>query len=42
METVVERAHAHDGEAVVFTFEPHPRKVLQPERETLIMPGREA
>lgn len=30
METIVERARAHDGEAVVYTFEPHPRKVLQP------------
>jgi riboflavin kinase/FMN adenylyltransferase len=31
METVVERAVAHDGTAVVYTFEPHPRKVLRPE-----------
>ena len=30
MEIVIERAHAHDGEAVVFTFDPHPRKVIQP------------
>ena len=29
MDTVTERARAHDGEAVVYTFDPHPRKVLQ-------------
>jgi len=28
MRTVVERARALDGRAVVYTFEPHPRKVL--------------
>jgi len=32
MATVVERAAAVDGEAVVYTFEPHPRKVVNPER----------
>lgn len=32
METVVGRARDLSGEAVVYTFEPHPRKVLQPER----------
>jgi riboflavin kinase/FMN adenylyltransferase len=32
MRTVVERARALGGESVVYTFEPHPRKVLQPER----------
>lgn len=32
LDTVVERARAHDGQAVVYTFEPHPRKVLQPDR----------
>ncbi len=32
MQTVVERARAVEGEAVVFTFEPHPRKVLRPEQ----------
>lgn len=32
LDTVVERARALEGEAVVYTFEPHPRKVLQPER----------
>jgi riboflavin kinase/FMN adenylyltransferase len=31
METVIERARALDGEAVVMTFDPHPRKVLRPE-----------
>ncbi len=31
LETVVERARAHQGEAVVYTFEPHPRKVLHPD-----------
>ena len=30
--TVVERARQLGGEAVVFTFDPHPRKVLQPDR----------
>ncbi len=30
--TVVARARALGGQAVVYTFEPHPRKVLQPER----------
>jgi riboflavin kinase/FMN adenylyltransferase len=32
METVVARARALGGEAAVYTFEPHPRKVLQPDR----------
>lgn len=32
MGTVIARARALDGEAVVYTFEPHPRKVLQPGR----------
>jgi riboflavin kinase/FMN adenylyltransferase len=30
--TVVDRARVLRGQAVVYTFEPHPRKVLQPER----------
>jgi len=30
--TVTGRARAFEGEAAVYTFEPHPRKVLQPER----------
>jgi len=32
LETVVTRARERDGNAVVYTFEPHPRKVLQPDR----------
>ena len=32
LETVVERARAHDGTATVVTFGPHPRKVLHPDR----------
>ena len=32
MAIVVERARAHDGEAAVYTFEPHPRRVLRPEQ----------
>lgn len=32
LQTVVTRARALDGEAVVYTFEPHPRKVLHPEQ----------
>ena len=32
MQTVRERARYLDGDAVVYTFDPHPRKVLQPER----------
>jgi riboflavin kinase/FMN adenylyltransferase len=32
MATVTGRARAFGGEAAVYTFEPHPRKVLQPER----------
>jgi riboflavin kinase/FMN adenylyltransferase len=32
IDTVVERARQLGGEAVVYTFEPHPRKVLQPHR----------
>lgn len=31
MQTVTSRARAFEGEAAVYTFEPHPRKVLQPE-----------
>ncbi len=30
--TVVERARALEGQALVYTFEPHPRKVLQPDK----------
>jgi len=32
IDTVVERARQLGGEAVVYTFDPHPRKVLQPHR----------
>jgi riboflavin kinase/FMN adenylyltransferase len=32
LDTVVARAHDLAGEAVVYSFEPHPRKVLQPDR----------
>ena len=32
LDTVVERARAHGGQPVVYTFDPHPRKVLQPDR----------
>ncbi len=32
MDTVTARARALSGQAAVYTFEPHPRKVLQPER----------
>lgn len=32
LRTVIDRARARDGEAIVYTFDPHPRKVLQPDR----------
>jgi riboflavin kinase/FMN adenylyltransferase len=32
LDTVVERARALEGQAVVYTFDPHPRKVLRPEQ----------
>ena len=32
LDTVVDRARVLEGEAVVHTFEPHPRKVLRPEK----------
>jgi riboflavin kinase/FMN adenylyltransferase len=32
LRTVTDRARSLDGEAVVYTFDPHPRKVLQAER----------
>jgi riboflavin kinase/FMN adenylyltransferase len=31
LDTVIARARALDGEAVLYTFDPHPRKVLQPD-----------
>ncbi len=41
METVIERARLLDGEAVVLTFDPHPRKVLQPDRAPSLLATRE-
>jgi riboflavin kinase/FMN adenylyltransferase len=32
LRTITDRAHALDGESVVYTFDPHPRKVLQADR----------
>ena len=32
LNTVTERARSIRGEVVVYTFDPHPRKVIQPER----------
>ena len=32
MDTVIERARSHGGEAVVYTFDPHPRRVLHPDQ----------
>ena len=32
VDTVVQRAQALDGASIVYTFEPHPRRILQPER----------
>lgn len=32
LDTVIGRARALGGEAVLYTFDPHPRKVLQPDR----------
>ncbi|MEE9607869.1 MAG: bifunctional riboflavin kinase/FAD synthetase [Myxococcota bacterium] len=32
LSTVVSRARAWNGQSVVYTFDPHPRKVLQPQR----------
>lgn len=32
LRTITDRAQALDGEAVVYTFDPHPRKVLQADR----------
>jgi riboflavin kinase/FMN adenylyltransferase len=37
LKTVVERAHDLEGEAVVYTFDPHPRKVLRPEKAPALM-----
>jgi riboflavin kinase/FMN adenylyltransferase len=37
LSTVVARAHAHGGTATVVTFDPHPRKVLSPDRAPLLL-----
>jgi riboflavin kinase/FMN adenylyltransferase len=37
LRTVTDRARALDGEAVVYTFDPHPRKVLQGERAPALL-----
>jgi riboflavin kinase/FMN adenylyltransferase len=37
METVIGRARDLGGEAVVYTFDPHPRKILQPDRQTRLL-----
>ena len=37
LETVVSRARSLGGEAVLFTFEPHPRKILQPGRSPSLL-----
>lgn len=37
LRTVTTRAAALDGEAIVYTFEPHPRKVLHPEKAPLLL-----
>jgi len=34
---VIERANALDGESILYTFEPHPRRVLQPERDLRLL-----
>ena len=41
MKTVIERARALGGESVVLTFDPHPRKVLQPDRAPSLLTTRE-
>ena len=38
LRTVTDRARALDGESVVYTFDPHPRKVLQGERPMVSLP----
>jgi riboflavin kinase / FMN adenylyltransferase len=37
LDTVTSRARALGGQAAVFTFEPHPRKVLHPERAPALL-----
>ncbi len=41
METVIERARLLEGESVVLTFDPHPRKVLQPDRAPSLLTTRD-
>ncbi len=41
LDTVVARARARAGTAAVVTFDPHPRKVLQPERSPRLLSTRE-
>jgi riboflavin kinase/FMN adenylyltransferase len=41
METIIDRARRIDGESVVLTFDPHPRKVLQPGRAPSLLITRE-
>lgn len=41
METVIERARLLAGESVVLTFDPHPRKVLQPDRAPSLLTTRD-
>lgn len=41
METVIERARLLEGEAVVLTFDPHPRKVLRPDTAPSMLATRE-
>lgn len=41
METAIERARLLEGESVVLTFDPHPRKVLQPDRAPSLLTTRE-
>ncbi|MDH5566760.1 MAG: bifunctional riboflavin kinase/FAD synthetase [Myxococcales bacterium] len=37
LKTVTDRARDLEGEAVVYTFEPHPRKVLRPEKAPALL-----
>ena len=37
LKTVVDRAKDLDGQAVVYTFDPHPRKVLRPEKAPALL-----
>jgi riboflavin kinase/FMN adenylyltransferase len=37
LKTVVDRAADLDGQAVVYTFDPHPRKVLRPEKAPALL-----